>query len=173
MKMRNLLLAAPLLVMGVAASGQTTTTGNDNDNDNAGQNQPGDFGQNWPEGMGMTFFSDDTMQTLRADEELRAAWQSMSEVDREMLRGDCARMGGSTAAGATASDTSSTATAKNSTNSSASDTAATTQSGDAAASESSTGSDNGSSSDTEGSATARASITSENMGRLCTLFELN
>ncbi len=62
----------------------------------------GAAGQGQPEGSGATdpgnyltgpninrFYSDDTMSTLRSDDEVRSNWDAMSEADRNNLRQAC------------------------------------------------------------------------------------
>lgn len=160
MKFRTTFLAVPMFVMAVAAFAQTDS-GN---TETKGGDGPNDFGQNWPHEMGTTFFTDDTMQTLRGDEELRTAWKSMSEVDRQMVHDDCGRLKGRDAPDSTAATVPSTPDSSGSADdaSTQADTSATT-----------TGKDAGSDSETEGSAMTHISVTSENMSRMCTLFELN
>ena len=106
MKFLSLTTAAALALAGGLAAAQTTTTENSRDN-------PPHFGETWSGTLGSQFFTDDTMGTLRSDDDVRNAWQSMTEEQRAMVMADCdlAKTAGTDAAATgTASTEGSTAT---------------------------------------------------------------
>lgn len=78
--------AVVLLTAGFAAAQTTSAEGNDN---SAGQQM---YGAEWNQGVATGFFTDDTMGTLRSQEDVIAAWNKLSEADRTMVRDDCAAM---------------------------------------------------------------------------------
>ncbi|MEI2808506.1 MULTISPECIES: hypothetical protein [Paracoccaceae] len=82
MKFLSLTTAAALALGGSMAAAQTTTAETNRDN-------PPHFGETWGGTVGTQFFTDDTMGTLRSDDEIRNAWQSMTEEQRAMVTADC------------------------------------------------------------------------------------
>ncbi|WP_284164797.1 hypothetical protein [Frigidibacter sp. SD6-1] len=176
MNMKPTVLATPILLIAMAAASfaQTETTGG-NDTADGQQNQRM-FGQNWSDSMGGALFSDDRRETLRGDDELTGAWDTMSEEDRQMLRDDCHMMGNS--AGTDAS-TDSSATGGSATNTTGNDndvsddaTGAMTSTGEAGT-DSTSASTAGSTSASTSGAAGMASISAENMTHLCSVLGLN
>ena len=84
----NILSAAALslaLMSGAAFAQATSSTASDNPS----QNTESDAVILGNKEKMATFYTDDTMATLRADTELQAAWQAMTPEDQTAFRADC------------------------------------------------------------------------------------
>lgn len=77
----------------------------------------------WPVGVSTAFFTDRSMTTLRAADEMRAQWATLSDVDQDLVRQDCGAINGGGATGTAATGTSATGTASDSMTGSGTDNA--------------------------------------------------
>jgi len=53
--------------------------------------------QRWRGPIGNAFFTDSTMTTMRGESELAANWATLTEAQKEQIRGDCKKFATSTA----------------------------------------------------------------------------
>lgn len=75
-----------------------------------GGDNPPHFGEKWTGIIGAQIFTDTTVTTLRGDDEIRTAWQAMTEEQRAMVKADCDMAKASGSVPAAATDNTSTGT---------------------------------------------------------------
>lgn len=155
MRFLSLTTAAALALAGGMAAAQTTTTENSQDN-------PPHFGETWGSTVGSQFFTDDTMGTLRSEDEIRNAWQSMTQEQQAMVMADCdlAKAGGTDAAATGTGTDSSATTTGTSTDSSSTTTGTSTDSSTTT----------GSSSGSDAAAATATYVSPDNMTKLCEII---
>jgi predicted Fe-S protein YdhL (DUF1289 family) len=103
--MKRYLLAVPVAVLmsGVAFAQTTETTA-----ETAGSGTTSNYGTNWSQSIGSTFYSDPEMTTMRTPEEISTGWTSMTQEDRDAVLAECSRFRTDTGADAS-TDTSAAA----------------------------------------------------------------
>ena len=154
MKLVSLTAAAALALAGSMANAQTESSDTTRDT-------PPHFGEKWGGMVGSQFFTDTTMGTLRGNDEVLNAWQSMTEEQQAMVKADCdlAKASGTEPA---ASSTDNTSAGTDSPS-----TAAGNTGGTAAGSDTSGNSSNGGTDAT--AETAPVFVSQDNMVKLCTI----